>query len=214
MEVLELKPIKNKKIFVIIIKKNNNQLTQDESVFIKNIIEKYNVNFATITLKPTEVESFKETNLAMLLNDLLTPFFLVDIPSYAMGYLESEIAEKKEKISELEKEYRSLEDKTSFKAENLKSWIEYLKEELQKNQQYVNTKLKAQWIVKKILDIVRFYEDSLYYEDILYIIHFTPEELVLDLKQTLEELGIFVIICEIKKNYLNTKYASTKLGVN
>ena len=212
MEVLELKPVKDKQIFVFLIKKEDENLTYDESLILTDILQKYNFKFATIVLKDEELKTFAnflQTSLAIFLNDFLLPCFIVDIPDYAKGYLYSEISEEKEQIMELESEYKTSDNKSSFKAENLKLWIEYLKEIVHEKEVYFKTKLKSQWIVKKILDFVRYYE-----ENIIYILHFTPESLIMGLKETLEDLKISVVVGEIQPTFLTSFQFAKNMEVN
>ncbi|MFX1293926.1 MAG: hypothetical protein ACFFD2_03560 [Promethearchaeota archaeon] len=202
MEVLELNPIENKKIFVFLIKKEDNNLTYDEAHVLNDILEKYEFKFASIAIESAKLNTFRNSDLALFLNELLVPCFQVDIPEFAKGYLLNEIIEEEKELNELEYEYNNLEDKDSFKAQNLKSWIKYLKDQIQEKHNSLNTKIKANWIVKNLLGFIRYYEDTLFYENILYVIHFTPEKLIMILKQILEELGIHVIIGEINEEIL------------
>ncbi|MFX1298568.1 MAG: hypothetical protein ACFFD2_27385, partial [Promethearchaeota archaeon] len=58
------------------------------------------------------------------------------------------------------------------------------------------------WIAKNILNVIRYYGDSLFFEDVIYILHFTPEKLLWNLRQVLEELGVIVIVGEIESRTL------------
>jgi len=214
MEVLELKPVKNKQVWVFLIKKQDNKLTEDQRLILNTLIETYNFKFATISLENVELTHFKHTELGSFLGDIMLPCYNVDIAEYAKAHLDLEITEQKTEISELESAYNSLADKQSSKAESMKSWIDYLKGERSENVEFLNTKLKSQWIVKKILDIIRYYEDSLYYENTLYVVHFTPEKLVLNIKEILEELGVSVIVGTIKVNLLVPSQLITAGGIN
>ncbi|MHA1359474.1 MAG: hypothetical protein ACTSQI_14790 [Candidatus Helarchaeota archaeon] len=208
MEVLELKPVKGKKTFIFLVKKENNELTINEREVLTDVLQSYPIKFSTIDLNGKDPVSFKGSDLAEWLSEFNLHCFEVDIPEYAKGYLYAELDEKKEQYMGLEHEYMLLEDKDSFKAQNLKSWIDYLKDEYKKKKTYLNVKLKSEWIAKKILDIVSHYKD-----DTLYLIHFTPETLVMELKTILEELEVHVIVGEIKAKFL-TPFQITHSEVN
>lgn len=213
MEVLELKPLKNKKVFVFLIKNEKYNLTYDETLVLADVLEKYDFKFSTITVDESELPGFKETNLAAFLDDSMLTCYNVDIPEYAKGYLDNEIEEEQDRLKELKAEYNTLKDKDSYNAQTIKSWIDHLTAELKEKTKDLNTGLRAQWVVKKILDIIRYYEDSLYYEDTIYILHFTSGELLMALKDLFEQLGVTVVVGEIKSRVLTHLYSSTKSEV-
>ncbi len=208
MEVLELKPVKGKKTFIFLVNRENNELSSNERDVLVDVLQSYPIKFTTIDLNGKAPKTFKESDLAECLNEFNLHCFEVDIPEYAKGYLYAELDEKKEQYTGLEHEYKSLEDKDSFKAQNLKSWIDYLKDEYHKKKTYLNVKLKSEWIAKKILDIISHYKD-----DTIYLIHFTPEALLMELKTILEELEVRVIVGEIKAKFL-TPFQITHSEVN
>ena len=199
---MELNPIKNKKIFVFLIIKEENNLTDDESQNLNNILEKNDVKLATIAIDNAQMEIFKTTELAMFLNESMLPCYQVDIPEYAKGYLDNEVLEEEEELEGLISEYNDMKDKESFRGNYLKSWIEHLEKKVQDKREHIEIKVKTQWIVKNMLDLLRYYGDSLFYEESIYILHFTPEKLVKDLLQVLEELGVFVIVADVKSKIL------------
>lgn len=196
MEVLDLKPVKGKTVIVFLIKKQQTDLGVEESLILKRNLMEYPFKFSTIDLPNDELEHFKRTRIAGILNEFNLPCYIVDIPEYAKGYLDSELHEKQEQITDLENEYKYMTDRNSLKAQNLKSWIDYLLDELRKKEEFMELKLKPQWIAKKILDIVKYYEDKT-----VFMIHFTIPELLNELKQIFEELGIEVVIGDIVERF-------------
>ncbi|HUY01195.1 MAG TPA: hypothetical protein VMV49_16665 [Candidatus Deferrimicrobium sp.] len=197
MEVLDLKPIIGKKIFVFLIRKENGTLDHNEELILANVLQTYHIKFATINIESDEIKGFKHTDMAKFLNDFMVPCYTVGIPEYAKGYLDSEISEKKEQAIELEAEYKAMKDKQSFKAQNLKSWIALLFDEIKEKEEFMRNELTSQWIAKKITDILRYYDD-----ETIYTVHFAPAQSLLQLRQIFKELGMYVISGEIGEKLL------------
>ena len=194
MEVLDLKPVKGKQVFVFLIGKEDKKLVVDERMMMKEVLNEYQFKFTTIDPTYDNLKTFKRTTLAEMLNDHNLPCYEVDIPEYAQGYLEGEITEKKEQIAGLEAEYDHTEDKTAFKAQNLKSWIDLLKDEVTEKENFMTLKLRPQWIVKKILDIVKLASPT---EETIRVLHFTSKKLFSELKKQFEDLQVKATVVEV-----------------
>ena len=194
MEVLDLKPVKGKQVFVFLIGKEDKKLVIDERMMMKEVLNEYQFKFTTIDPTYDNLKTFKRTILAEMLNDHNFPCYEVDIPEYAQGYLEGEITEKKEQIAGLEEEYDHTEDKTAFKTQNLKSWIDLLKDEVTEKENFMTLKLRPQWIVKKILDIVKLASPT---EETVRVLHFTSKKLVSELKKQFEDLQVKATVVEV-----------------
>ncbi|MFW9829845.1 MAG: hypothetical protein ACFFEY_19915 [Candidatus Thorarchaeota archaeon] len=192
MEVLEIKPIKNKKVIVYMFSKQNGKYFQniDDSKLVE-FLKTNKINFVTVDFQ-VDMKEFSNTSFALTLKDLNIPYFQVDIPNYAMGYLYQEIIEKQEFQNELFEEYDSMEDKGSYKGLSLKNWIDMLGEEIQEREINLSLKLRPQWIVKKMLDIASSFEN-----DIITFVHFVQEDICEDIcpqiVENLRELGVKVI---------------------
>ena len=192
MEVLELKPVKNKKIVVYMSSKENAKYFQnvDHSKLVE-FLRKNKIDFVTVDFQ-VDMKEFSITPVAHTLNELNIPYFQVDIPDYAMGYLYQEIIEKQEFQNELFEEYESMEDKDSYKGLSLKNWIDMLGEEIQEREIFLSLKLRPQWIVKKMLDLALSFK-----KDIVIFVHFVQEDICEDIcpqiVENLRELGIRVI---------------------
>lgn len=192
MEVLELKPLKNKKIVVYMSSKENAKYFQnvDHSKLVE-FLKKNNIDFVTVDFQ-VDMKEFSITPVAHTLNELNIPYFQVDIPDYAMGYLYQEIIEKQEFQNELFEEYESMEDKDSYKGLSLKNWIDMLGEEIQEREIFLSLKLRPQWIVKKMLDLALSFK-----KDIVIFVHFVQEDICEDIcpqiVDNLRELGVKVI---------------------
>lgn len=155
MEVLELKPIKNKKIIAYVFAREDSRAFQAMNIKeLTNFLTKRKIKFVTVDFE-VNLKEFAKTQFAETLNKLNIPYYQVDIPEFAMGYIYSEIMEKEEFLSELTSEYQSLEDKESYKGLSLKNWIENLNLEIQEKEIFLSLRLRPMWIVKKMLDIAR-----------------------------------------------------------
>ena len=194
MEVLDLKPVKGKEVFVFLIGKEDKKLVVDERMMMKEVLNEYQFKFTTIDPTYDNLKTFKQTTLAEMLNDHNLPCYAVDIPEYAQGYLEAEITQKKEQIAGLEAEYDQTEDKMAFKTQNLKSWIDLLKDDVTEKENFMTLKLRPQWIVKKILDIVKLASPK---EETVKVLHFTSKKLISELKKQFEDLQVKATVVEV-----------------
>ncbi len=192
MEVLEFKPIRDKKIVVYMSSKENAKYFQntDNSKLIE-FLKKKNIDFVTVDFQ-VDIKEFRTTPFAQTLNELDIPYFQLDIPDYAMGYLYQEIIEKQQFQNELFEEYENMEEKESFKGLSLKNWIDMLGEEIQEREIFLSLKLRPQWIVKKMLDLALSYK-----KDTVTFVHFVKEDICEDIcpqvVENLRELKVKVI---------------------
>lgn len=194
MEVLEIKPVRNKEIIVYLVKISSIQSKSNAKVNIIEFLSRINVNFATIDLENENLRSFNKSSLAKILEQYKIPYYTVDIPEYAMGYLMTEIIEKEEQVNELIEEFLSMKNKESIKGLNLKSWIDFLKEEIDEKKLFLQLKLRPQWIAKKILDIIRSKNNN----EITFI-HFAQDKIFNEIMNLLKDLDIKVKDYEEKK---------------
>ncbi len=192
MEVLEYKSIKNKKIVVYMTSKENAKYFQstNNSKLIE-FLKKKNIDFVTVDFQ-VNMKEFRITPFAQTLNELNIPYFQLDIPDYAMGYLYQEVIEKQQFQNELFEEFENMEDKNSLKGLSLKNWIDMLGEEIQEKEIFLSLKLRPKWIVKKMLDLALSYK-----KDNVIFVHFVQEDICEDIcpevVRNLRELGIKVI---------------------
>ncbi|MFX0008056.1 MAG: hypothetical protein ACFFA7_17530 [Promethearchaeota archaeon] len=204
MEVLELKPIKKKKVTVYLIDKNRISFELNDIDTLKELVSDNNISYITVEMNNENFKTFKNSNLFSVLNALGLDYYLLDMPEYAYGYLYEEILKKEEQISELLMEYRNMNDKNSLKGLNLKSWIDVLKKEANQDNDILERKIRPQWIVKKILDIIRSNEN-----EELTLIYFFHEKSLSEITEQLKELHIEVIIYEMI-NVHNIQYLIIK----
>ncbi len=155
MEVLELEPVKNKKVMAFMFAKDNGGNLQNiSSESLVDFLKSKKINFLTLDFD-IDLEKFKKTTFAKTLESLGIKFHQLDIPEFAMGYLYQEILEKEEFLNELIDEYKNLKDRESYKALSLKNWIDLINMEIQEKEVDLSLYVRPQWIVKKMLDLVR-----------------------------------------------------------
>ncbi|MFX1557998.1 MAG: hypothetical protein ACFFC9_12155, partial [Promethearchaeota archaeon] len=178
MEVLELKPIKNKRIVSYMTSKENIKYFQNPDIpKLKEFLKRKNINFVTVDFQ-VNLNEFSKTSFAQLLDELKIPYYQVDIPEFAMGYLYEEILDKQELLNELYEEYEKEDDKESYKMISLRNWIDMLAEEIQEKEIFLSLKLRPQWIVKKMLDLAR---NCKIYTETISFIHFIQEDICEDI---------------------------------
>ena len=181
MEVLELKPLKNKEVCVYLTKNSDKSFE-----FLKNVP----LSFSTVDLEE-DFEKFEKTSLGKLLRILNVPLYRVDMPQNAKDYLYEDISQLDEQISELLEALDKLKDKDSHKAENIKCWVDSLTEELKEKKKSIELKVRPQWIVKKVLDLIKKSDDPK-----LSLIHVTRDETFGEILSQLRKLGVEVIVYE------------------
>ncbi|MGV9200129.1 MAG: hypothetical protein ACOC44_18550 [Promethearchaeia archaeon] len=203
MEVLKLKPLRNKKVMCFVLKRNDKGYSTNEFNKLRSFIDEADITFMTFDVYKEEIESFRKTNLYQQFNTEEIPEFCLDVPEYAKGYLMEEIFEKEGLLNELSSEYENLPDKNSFKAQNLNSWIEILKDEIKEKKEFYEFDLRPQWITKKILDLAKNTDQKK-----VSLIHFAQE---IVLSETLEQLADLEVNMKIvddksKINSININY--------
>ena len=202
MEILEIKPLKNKKIKLYLIRDDNKRIGHFDHNHLRDILEQESFRFAVIDLNDKELKKSYGFPLVEFLEKNKIPYYSVDIPPNVKDYLYVEILENEAQISELEMEYENLitdsKEIDSFKAQNLKSWIDLLKNEVESKKRFLEATVKPRWILKQILDIAKNINN-----DKFSIMHFTHGELYTELKKLFEQYNIKVIKYDI--NQINIK---------
>ncbi|MEJ2248994.1 MAG: hypothetical protein P8Y70_05045 [Candidatus Lokiarchaeota archaeon] len=198
MEVLELKPIKDKKIIAFITKKQRKDFPNNDLTVLKQFIEEKDIKYITLDFD-INIKNFKDSNFAKTLDNLNVPYYQVDIPEYVLGYLYEEILEKENLFKELVEEYKNLEDKKSYKGLSLKNWISLVKSEIEEKENMLSLKIRPQWIVKKMLSIAKSFTDTQ-----VSFIHFVQEDICEDIcseiTSQLRDLNVKVVQYTKKHN--------------
>jgi len=134
MEVLDLKPIKNKKIIAYMFAKENSKVLQNrDPTLLTEFLKNEKINFVTVDFD-LNIKEFSKTPFATVLEKLGIRYYQVDIPEYAMGYIYEEVIEKEDFLDSLTEEYKNLEDRDSYKGLSLKNWIDLLNMEIQEKE--------------------------------------------------------------------------------
>lgn len=196
MEVLEIKPVKNKKVKIFLLRNEIGRFNEEKYKNLRKILEKEKFRFAIIDFNNKEIKKTYERPLLEFLNNCMIPYFSVEIPEYVKNYLDLGIFDKEILLNELEEEYEELclndEEMNSFKILSLKNWIEILKQEIELMKKNLKMFIHPQWIVKKVLDIVKKIENNVF-----SIIHFTHKEIYNELTNLFEIYNIKVIKYDI-----------------
>jgi hypothetical protein len=202
MESLEIEPIKKKQITIYLVRNKKQSFDKSQMNKLQEILKTEKFRFAVIDFNDKELKETYEEPLAKFLEKFWIPYFSVDIPDYVRDLLNVEIFEKEAQINELEKEYEKLlfkdEEENSFKIQSLHSWIELLQKEVESQKATLESTIRPEWIVKKVLDIAKMIRN-----DVFSIMHFTHEEIYSELKNLFESYNIKVKKIDISKRNVN-----------
>lgn len=195
METLNFESKNHKQINIVLVEKENKYVLNHERLNLcDDVLKQYQFDFATMDLEGSRLENFNPKPLIWILGTCTVPAYGIDMPEYARNYVVQEIDDLKEQVHELEEEYEKM-DKNTFKAENLESWIEMLKGDIQDKETGLETEVKPKWIAKRIFDIAARFDG----EDVL-VLHFTPKKLFDVVKGFLEEFdGVTVAVLDLDK---------------
>ena len=202
MESLEIESIKKKQITIYLVRNKKQSFDKNQMNKLQEILKTEKFRFAVIDFNDKELKETYEEPLAKFLEKFWIPYFSVDIPDYVRDLLNVEIFEKEAQINELEKEYEKLlfkdEEENSFKIQSLHSWIELLQKEVESQKATLESTIRPEWIVKKVLDIAKMIRN-----DVFSIMHFTHEEIYSELKNLFESYNIKVKKIDISKRNVN-----------
>jgi hypothetical protein len=191
METLEIKPIKNKKITLYLIRNKDQRLSNSQMKNFKSFLEKEKFRFAIIDLNKEEIKKSYEDAISKFLDKFWIPYYSIDIPDHVKDVLNVDIIEKEALMNELEIEYATLCDdenqKESYKAQSIKIWIGLLKNEIESQRKAIQLTIKPKWVVKKVLDIANMIRN-----DAFSIVYFTHEEIFSELKILFQNYNIKV----------------------
>jgi methylene-tetrahydromethanopterin dehydrogenase len=233
MESLELEPLKNQKLSVLIVEKEynepfwliesnkpNNDLSalQKPSIaltsFIEKLIKNIKPNFATEEQGMRSLEDFNEkNNIAQIFTKNNISFYPVDIEENAKSYIAQQIEEKKERrdqiIQALGNRLKNNEKKseTDVEEDYMIAYGQYLQSELEKQEKEVNFSVRESWIVMKILNTARETKSS---KEVVCI-HISSPEHTKGITKLLEKLNATVQIIGISKEVNLPFQDSTKI---
>jgi methylene-tetrahydromethanopterin dehydrogenase len=221
METLELKPLTNKKLSVLIVEKEYNEpFHLTESVanplnslfkpsigfykFLETIISKVKVDFATEELGMRSRKEFYEDNVtAEVFRKANVPYFLVDIDENAKNYLATALDKKIELRNSVLKALDALSKQKakdeSMEKEYLIAYGQGLQAEIDEQEAEVNFSARESWITMGIIDHAREIEEK----PEIACIHICSPNHVEAIKQLLESLNVNVEVAKLSKKVIS-----------
>jgi methylene-tetrahydromethanopterin dehydrogenase len=223
--VLELTPLKDKKLAVLLVEKEYNEpfwITEPPSTphsrmlrslfrpsiafykFLENLTKKVNPDFATEELGMRSQREFYEDNvLAQLFRKDNIPFFPVDIDGNAKMYLATSLDKKRELrdnvLKALAKLSKQKGEKESLEKEYLVAYGQCLQLELDEQEREVSFPIRESWIVMGIMDHAREFDAK---EEITCL-HICSPEHVDGIKKLLESLDVRVKVLKLSKKIIS-----------
>ena len=143
--------LEGKQITLYLVKIDNHETRFNE---LKDLLEyfKYKtVNFAIVDVEEENLKKFNDTSLARLLNDYKIPYHATYMAQHTKKYFSKVIIKKEEQIKKFLNEYQGLEDYSCPRGRSLKFWIDLYTTELVENRDFLNLKIKPQYLAKTIL---------------------------------------------------------------
>jgi len=226
LKVLEIKPLKDKKLNVLIVEKEYNEpfwLGEPDSTapsqkarsvlrpsiafckFMERLIKIIKPDFITEELGMRSLKEFYEDNaLAKISQKNKIPFSPVDMDERARAYLEANLDEKRRlrdsMLEALEEISKQAEDKeSSIKKDYLVAYVQFLQEEFEEELNEVCFPVRESWIVMEILDKAREVSGK---EEVTCL-HICSPEHVEGVKNLLESLDVRVEVVKISKKVLS-----------
>ncbi len=225
MKVLEITPLKDRKLVVLLVEKEYNEpfwIIEPPSTphsrmlrslfrpsiafheFLRNLIKKVNPDFATEELGMRSQKEFYEDNiLAQLFQKDNVPFFSVDIDENAKMYLATSLGKKSELrdnvLKALSKLSKQKGEKDSVEKEYLVAYGQCLQLELDEQEQEVRFPIRESWIVMGILDHAN---ESSAKEEITCL-HICSPGHVDGIKKLLESVDVRVEVLKLSKKIVS-----------
>ncbi|MEM1606664.1 MAG: NAD(P)-dependent methylenetetrahydromethanopterin dehydrogenase [Candidatus Bathyarchaeia archaeon] len=233
MKVLEISPLENKVLRVIVVEKEYSEPfwiaepIQDFSKnsipavfrpsiafcsFLERLIDEVNPDFATEELGNRSLKEFMENNpLVQVFRRKEVPFFAVDIDEYARESLASLIDEKKRLRDEVIKALEDISGKEKrehgIEEEYLTAFLQCLQQEIEEAEREIKFSVRERWIAMGILENARKIEKM----DVTCI-HLSSPEHVDGVKKILESVGVLVeTIKPVKKVVFAEGASSSRL---
>ncbi len=224
MKVLEITPLKNKKLNVLIMEKEYNEpfwLNESSSPsnsralislyrpsvgfhkFLENVVNKVKADFATEEMGLRSRKEFTEDNVIVKIfqkNNI--PFFPVDIDKNARNYLETNLDKKIELREGVLKALGNLpkqRDKESMEKEYLVAYGQSLQSEIEELEHEARSSIRESWIVMDILDYAREIDST---EEITCL-HISSPILAEGIKELLESINAKVEIVKLSKKIIS-----------
>ena len=226
MKTLEVTPLKDKKLAVLIVEKEYNEpfwISEPPSSsstllealfkpsvgfhrFLETLIKKVSPDYATEELGMRSQEEFFEDNLlAQVFRSEKVPFFPADIDEGAKSYLATELDKKREQRDDILKALSRKERKGSVEEEYLVAYGQCLQLELEEQEREASFPVRESWIAMSIMDHAREIETK----KELIGLHVSSPEHVEGVKKLLESLNVRVEVVRVSKKIVATHTGAT-----
>jgi methylene-tetrahydromethanopterin dehydrogenase len=229
MRTLEIAPLKDKKLLVVMVEKEYNEpfwVTEPPqnqsfqivrslfrpsvgfSKFLEKLTEAVKSNFATEELGMRSQEEFTEDNpLATLFRDRSIPFFPVDIDVNAKAYLASNLDKKVELRNSLLKALTDLSkkkgDRDNAERDYLVAYGQCLQAELDEQNREIAFPVRESWIAMGILEHTKEIDAK----EVICIYVCSPEHLE-GIRNLLESVNVQVEILRLAKKIVSAHVES------
>jgi methylene-tetrahydromethanopterin dehydrogenase len=225
VNVLEIKPLENKTLTVLIIEKEYNEpfrITESATPsstnplqtlykpsigfykFLESVLAKVNVDFATEELGMRSEKDFAENILANVFRKGNVPFYPVDIDGNAKAYLGSALDKKIEirdgVIRAIDNLSRTKEEDETMEKEYLIAYGQSLQSEIEEQEREVSFPIRESWITMGILDHAR----EINTKEEITCLHICSPEHVDGVKQQLESMKAKVEVAKLSKKVVST----------
>lgn len=180
MQVLELKPLKNKTLKLILVESefpikwwleapseeeiiaaNLFMVSREYIQFVDDLIKKYKPNFVVEDkgMKSSERLHY-EDEFVNIFRKYEIPYRMVDIPENALNYISSGLNGNKALIEKFTSEINHLKEKGGVHPNNLLfqqlvTWREFLQDEYLKQEDEIRYKIRESWMMMGILELAK-----------------------------------------------------------
>jgi len=227
LKVLEITPLKDKRLNVLIVEKEYNEpfwLVEPNSkmppqklraifrpsiafcTFIERLIKRIKPDFATEELGMRSSKEFHENNvLAKIFQRNKVPFFPVDIDEHARTYLEASLDEKRQLRDEMLEALRKLSkqevesEESNIKRDYLVAYAQSLQLEFEEELNEICFPVRERWIAMGILDRAQEISDK---EEVTCLYICSPKH-VEGVKNLLESLDVKVEVIKVSKKIVS-----------
>ena len=225
MKALEITPLEEKRLRVIIVEKEYSEPfwpkkfqndTEKKMLsifkpsiafcsFLEKLVEEVAPDFATEELGERSIEDFKENAISKVFQKKNVPFFAVDIDENAKGYLLSNLEEKEELMDNILKRLEELpQEEGTYEKEYLTAYAQCLQEEIEEIKREIKFSVRESWIVMGILDNAKKIE-----KDSVVCVHIASPEHVDGVKKLLESVDVEVEVVKPEKKLILPKTEKT-----
>jgi methylene-tetrahydromethanopterin dehydrogenase len=226
VKVLEVKPMENKTLNVMIMEKEYNepfhlfekassaksnilQALQKPSIgfykYVENVVAKVNIDFVAEELGDRSQQEFFEDNiLADVFRKSSIPFFPVDIDSEAKTYIETTFDKKIEVRDNILKSLENLNKQKggdSTERDYLVAYGQGIQTEIEAQEHEVNFSIRESWIVMGIMDHAREIKNK----DEITCLYICSPHHVAGIKGMLESVNAKVESAKLSKKIISTQ---------